>query len=113
MGEKLPLLDDALATIPDGCRCFIEVKVGPEAVPALVQAVEKCGKQPEQLAVISFNADTVAETKRRMPQLKVYYLSGFKRSRGDQPWTPSIEELIKKAQAQGRRTRSLVSRSAR
>src|SRR6187399_1261740 len=25
-GEKLPLLDDVLATIPDGARCFIEIK---------------------------------------------------------------------------------------
>src|SRR3954471_10535808 len=51
-GEKLPTLGEALATIPDGARCFIEVKVGPEAVPALVEAVRASGKKPEQLAVI-------------------------------------------------------------
>lgn len=96
-GEKLPLLDDALATIPDGARCFIEIKCGPEAVPALSKAVANCGKQAEQLAVISFNADAVAEAKRQLPQLKAFYLSSFKSS--GPRWTPTAEELIKQAQA--------------
>src|SRR4051794_11569416 len=74
-GEKLPLLEDVLATIPAGARCFIEIKCGPEAVPALVKAVDACGKQPEQLAIISFDAEAVAEAKRKLPQLKAYYLS--------------------------------------
>src|SRR5215217_259137 len=72
-GERMPALGEALATIPEGARCFIEVKVGPEAVPALVEAVRQSGKRPEQLAVISFKAETVAEAKRRLPDLKAYY----------------------------------------
>jgi glycerophosphoryl diester phosphodiesterase len=96
-GEKLPLLDDALATIPDGARCFIEIKCGPEAIPALSKVVANCGKQAEQLAVISFNADAVAEAKRQLPQLKAFYLSGFKNS--GTRWTPTVEQLIKQAQA--------------
>lgn len=95
-GEKLPLLEDALSTIPDGARCFIELKVGPEAIPALVKAVEGCGKRPEQLAVISFNAAAVAEAKKQLPQLKAYYLSGFKQD-GDGQWMPTAEQLIEQA----------------
>ena len=94
-GEKLPLLDDVLATIPEGSRCFIEIKCGPEAIPALVNAVDACGKQPEQLTVISFNANAVAEAKRKLPQLKTYYLSSFKNS--GTRWTPTAEQLIKQA----------------
>jgi glycerophosphoryl diester phosphodiesterase len=94
-GEKLPLLDDALATVPDGARCFIEIKCGPEAIPALTKVVADCGKRPEQLAVISFNADAVAEAKRQLPQLKAYYLSSFKNS--GTRWTPTAEQLIKQA----------------
>jgi glycerophosphoryl diester phosphodiesterase len=94
-GEKLPLLDDALATIPAGARCFIEVKCGPEAVPALAKVVDACGKKPEQLAIISFNAEVVAEAKRKLPQLKAYYLSSFKNS--GTRWSPTAEQLIKQA----------------
>jgi len=94
-GEKLPLLDDVLTTIPAGARCFIEIKCGPEAIPALVKVVETCCKQPEQLAVISFNAEAVAEAKRKLPQLKAYYLSSFKNS--GTRWSPTAEQLIKQA----------------
>src|SRR3954470_5431765 len=32
-GEKMPLLEEIVATIPEGKRLFIEVKIGPEAIP--------------------------------------------------------------------------------
>jgi glycerophosphoryl diester phosphodiesterase len=66
-GERMPTLGEALATLPDDARCFIEVKVGPEAVPALVEAVGASGKRPEQLVIISFNAETIAEAKQAAP----------------------------------------------
>lgn len=96
-GEKLPTLDQALATIPDGARCFIEVKTGPEAVPALVKAVRKSGKKPEQLAVITFYADTLAEAKKQLPELKMYYLASFKRDPKTKAVTPTLDDLIAKA----------------
>ncbi len=95
-GEKLPLLEEVLATIPDGGRCFIEIKVGPEAVAPLVEAVKKSGKKPEQLVIISFQADTVAEAKRKLPELKAYYLAGFKRGK-EGGWQPKVEDLIERA----------------
>ena len=67
-GEPMPTLEDALATIPDDARCFIEVKIGPESVPELVEAVRGSGKRPEQLPVISFNADTIAAAKTALPE---------------------------------------------
>ncbi len=98
-GEKLPLLGDALATIPEGARCFIEVKVGPEAVPALVETVRKSGKKAAQMAVISFNAETIAEAKRRLPELKAYYLASFKKDDRTGDWTPTAAQLIDRAKA--------------
>jgi glycerophosphoryl diester phosphodiesterase len=96
-GERLPLLDDVLAELPPGMRCFIEIKVGPEAVPALIDSVRKAGLPAEQLVVISFQAATVAEVKRRLPQLKAYYLSGFQRDKETGAWTPQIPDLIDEA----------------
>jgi glycerophosphoryl diester phosphodiesterase len=96
-GETMPLLDDVLAQLPGGTRCFIEIKVGPEAVPALVTAVGQCGKPLEQLVVISFKAETVAEAKRRLPELKAYYLAEFKQELLSGRWQPSVEELIDEA----------------
>ena len=96
-GEKLPTLDESLATIPSSGKIFIEIKVGPESIPAVKKAIETCGKKPEQLVIISFNADTVAAAKKAMPHIKAYYLSSFKQDKKSEKWAPSAEALIKKA----------------
>jgi glycerophosphoryl diester phosphodiesterase len=96
-GEKLPTLEAALATIPAGCRCFIELKVGPESIPALEKAVRESGKQAKQLVVISFNAAAIAEAKRRLPELKAYYVAGFKKDKKTGKFGVTVDELIAKA----------------
>jgi glycerophosphoryl diester phosphodiesterase len=93
-GEKLPTLDEVLATLPAKTRCFIEIKVGPEAVPAVAKAVRASGKGAAQLAIISFNADTLVAVKKRMPELPTYYVSGFKRDEQTGVWSPGLNELI-------------------
>lgn len=98
-GQKMPLLEELLATIPNkpGKRVFIEIKIGPEAAAPVVDAIKKAGRPPEQTAVISFKLDSCAATKKLMPELKVYYLAEFKvdKKTGKQP--PGIDELIKMA----------------
>src|SRR5688500_1798327 len=98
-GEKMPTLADALATIPDGKRMFIEVKVGPEAVPELVRVIKASKKSANQLPIISFNAETLREAKRALPEHKCYYLSSFKQHKETQHWTPTVEELIATAKS--------------
>ena len=93
-GEKLPTLDEALAGIPDGGRCFIEIKEGPEVVPAVAAAIERAGKAPGQLVIISFNAETVAESKRRLPGIQALYLSSFRQDSTTRAWSPTVNELI-------------------
>jgi glycerophosphoryl diester phosphodiesterase len=96
-GEKLPTLTEALATIPDGSRCFIELKTGPEAVPELVKVVKASGKRPEQLAIISFIAESVAEAKSKLPQLPAYWIVSVKPDKKTGVLAPTVEELIAKA----------------
>ena len=44
-GVRIPKLDDVLATIPEGKRIFIEVKCGPEIIPALAKSFRQSGKR--------------------------------------------------------------------
>lgn len=97
--EKVPTLAECLATIPTDGRCFLEIKEGPEAVPAVVKAVNAAGKKPGQLVIISFNALTVAAAKRDLPDIKAYYLSSFKKDKATGLFTPTVDELIVKAKA--------------
>ena len=66
-----------------------------------MSAVRESGKPPEQLVVISFHADTVEQAKRRLPELKAYYLASFKRDESRAEWTPGVEQLIEQAQRIG------------
>jgi glycerophosphoryl diester phosphodiesterase len=94
--EPLPTLAEVLATVPAGCRCFVEIKEGPEAVPAIARVIREAGKKPEQVAVISFHAGTVAEAKRQMPSVKAYFLAVRTSYTGDE-----LQELIDTAVAIG------------
>jgi glycerophosphoryl diester phosphodiesterase len=68
-GEKLPTLEEMLATVPAGKRVFIEVKCGSEAVPTLDRVIKASKLKPEQTCVISFNADMIAAIKKARPDL--------------------------------------------
>jgi glycerophosphoryl diester phosphodiesterase len=96
-GEAMPSLDEALATIPERARCFIEIKVGAEAVPAVAASIKASGKRPEQLAIISFQDTAIAEAKRQLPQIKAYYLASFKQDKKTKEWKPTVQELIDQA----------------
>ncbi len=91
-GERLPMLEDVLATVPVGKRVFIEVKCGPEIVPEL-DRVLKAGKlKPEQTAIIAFSSDVVAAAKKARPDLKAYWVASIAPKK-DKP-APKASELI-------------------
>jgi len=93
-GEKMPTLDEVLTSIPPGKRLFIEIKCGPEAVPALADSVARSGKASQQLVIISFNADALEAAKKKLPQLKAYYLSSLKQNKETKQWGPSAAEIV-------------------
>ena len=85
-GEKVPTLTQCLATMPEGRqRFFIEIKCGPEIVPALKTELEALKHRAAQLAVITFNHEAAVQTKAAIPWLKVYLLMGGKDRKTKKP----------------------------
>lgn len=74
-GEKMPILDEIIATVPPGKELFIEVKCGPEIIPSLKQKINESGKK-DQMVIISFNKDVVIQAKQNLPETPVYWLLG-------------------------------------
>ncbi len=93
-GEKLPLLSEVLATIPDGKRLFIEVKCGAEVVPELVRELKAAGKKPEQSAIIGFSADAMAAVKQALPNVEVYWIANIKPDPKAAKPPLTVDELI-------------------
>jgi glycerophosphoryl diester phosphodiesterase len=102
-GTRIPTIDDVLATVPEGKRVFIEIKCGPEILPALKAALAESRLQVGQAIVISFDARVIDETKRLLPQLKALWLTDFKidRKTGVRPSAKEILQTLEKTGADG------------
>lgn len=96
-GEKVPPLDEMLATVPVGKKVFVEVKCGPEIVSVLLRGLKASKLKPEQTPVISFNADVIAAVKKARPDLPAYWLVSLKENKKKKTSPPTAEEAIAKA----------------
>jgi len=94
-GEKLPTLDEMLATVPAGKKVYIEVKCGPEIVPALARSLKAANLKAAQTPIISFSGEVIAAVKKARPDLPAYLLVNLKPKQGEKP--PTAAELIARA----------------
>lgn len=73
-GQRMPFLDEVLATVPAGRRVLVELKCGPAIVPALVAGLAALDPGRLRLALISFELDSLAAAHAALPQVPCYYL---------------------------------------
>lgn len=99
-GEPVPTLESILATIPKGKRAVLEIKDGPHIVPELVRVLRESGRQPEEIAVISFNYDSLLASKKAWPKSEHYFLYDYKKDAKTQAF-PEVKPLIQHAKAGG------------
>lgn len=90
-GERIPFLEEMIATIPAGKQLVIELKCGSEVLPFLKDVVEKSGKQAQCL-FIAFDWNTIVDTKKQLPHNACYWLSSKKEG---------LSEKMKEAKAAG------------
>jgi glycerophosphoryl diester phosphodiesterase len=88
-------------SLPAGTRCFIEIKVGPESLPALERVARGHENKNAQMVIISFRQETVAEVKRKLPYLEAHLLSEFEHDKETLTWSPTAQHLIDFARSIG------------
>jgi glycerophosphoryl diester phosphodiesterase len=94
-GERMPTMEEVLAAVPDDKKIFIELKSGPEIVAPMAKAIAASSLRREQIVIISFHEDAVAECKKQLPHLKAYWLCGFKDPKdGKGKIPPTADEVI-------------------
>ena len=91
-GEKIPSMEEVLATVPAGKKAILELKVGPEIVEPMAKIVAASGLKPEQIVIISFHPETIAACERRLPQWRAHWLTSFKKKE-DGPWKPTARQV--------------------
>jgi glycerophosphoryl diester phosphodiesterase len=71
--EKIPFLEEVLATVPDSKVLFVEVKTDTLILPHLAALLNEHPKKT-QVVVISFDFDVCTMMKREIPAIPVYWL---------------------------------------
>ena len=79
-------------------RFFLEIKCGPEIVPAMAKALEPWRARAPQLAIISFQHDACTAAKKAMPWIPCYLLAGSK-DKNKKPQT--LEQVVDRAKTGG------------
>ena len=78
-GEKIPFIEELIETVPEGKTLVIEIKCGSEVLPELQRAIERKGKD-DQNVFIGFDFDTMVQAQKAFPDNKCYWLSSSKPS---------------------------------
>jgi glycerophosphoryl diester phosphodiesterase len=74
-GERIPLLDEVIAALPEKKFFFVEIKCGPEIVPALRPAL--IGADPDYVMLICFNAAVIKACREQLPEFQAHLLSSL------------------------------------
>lgn len=104
-GEKIPTIEEIIATLPRGKRLFIEIKTGPELVPELAAVLKRTGITEKQATIISFNFDTLKAVRQQMPKFETQWLLSYRspeaaKIKKGAP-SPPIDQVIREAKAAG------------
>lgn len=97
-GERIPTLESILATIPKGRRAVLEIKCGPEIVPELKRVLDASRRSADELAIISFNFESLAKSKAAFPRIEHYFLHGYKKDAATGR-LPELKPLIDRAKS--------------
>ena len=93
-GEPVPTLAEILPLVSEGKQFFIEIKCGPEIVPALLKTIDDSKIPQDRLRIIGFDAEVVLAVKTARPELKAYWLTSFKAKEGETTKHPTLDETL-------------------
>lgn len=96
-GEKIPFLEEVIATIPPTKILFVEIKCGKEVLPYFKQIVIDSGKI-SQIVVIGFELSVVSACKSLIPEVPVYWLVTRSKNPSTNRYNPyNIDNLVRVA----------------
>jgi len=76
-GQRVPTLEEVIATIPSGKKILIEIKCGTEIVPVLVAQLRQSNLNPDQVVIIGFDVGVIKACKSLAPEYQANWLNDF------------------------------------
>jgi glycerophosphoryl diester phosphodiesterase len=74
-GEKIPTIEEVLATVPDGRKVYVHIKCGAEIIPPLNEALRGSGVKPAQIVILTTDKTVVAAAKKQLSGTPVVWLA--------------------------------------
>jgi glycerophosphoryl diester phosphodiesterase len=97
-GESVPTLAELLAMVPVGKRFYVEVKCGAEIAEPLRRLLATGSAAPDQIVLISLDAQVLQQLKAAIPQCQAVWVVEFNQpSPGN--WSPTLAEIRHTASA--------------
>ena len=93
-GERIPLLSEVLKESPIDRQIYIEIKTGPEILPALQKLIKSFPAKIKNLRIISFEDNSLKEAKKIFPDIPMYILSEVKWNGKENRFEPDAKKLI-------------------
>ncbi len=100
-GERLPLVQDVVKTVPLHRWLILELKTGPEIVGPLVDALQRSHANLEKVLIIAFDENTIAQLKHLQPSLKAHWLTDYRWDEDRKHWLPTVDEIVNTIQRCG------------
>lgn len=111
-GERIPTLQEVIATIPPGKKLFIELKSGPAILPPLAAILAGAGLDPRQVVILAFSEEVITAARRQLPRVKALWLTDILWEREGGSWTPAIGTALRTLERTGASGFSCRARSA-
>lgn len=100
VGERIPFLEEIIKTIPPERKLCIEIKDGKKILSILQQIITESGKM-SQIAIAGFDLETMAMSKKIMPEIPTYWLRGTIKNEKTGKWFPYDTKLIQMVKEKG------------
>jgi glycerophosphoryl diester phosphodiesterase len=98
-GERIPFLEEVVASIPPTQKLYIEIKCGQEILPQLRQLLVESGKL-SRVVIIGFDLETVAASK-KLIDVPTYWLKSAAKDKNTGQWIPHDPKLVQTAKDKG------------
>jgi glycerophosphoryl diester phosphodiesterase len=98
--EKIPALEEVLASVPPGRRLFIEIKSHGSVVPELARILKMSTCRPAQIVLICFSFPAIRVLKQAFPEIEACWLAKLKRHWRTRRF-PDAAKLIEKINGAG------------
>ena len=95
--QRIPSLNEALDTIPDGKRLFVEIKYDTAILSPLKVSLDKRPHSSEQVVLIGLEFDVMQAVKKAFPKYETCWVCELEKDDEGDVWNPDVDELISKA----------------